>query len=180
VRSEGECLGAERTLTEACARSGKAALQAGAIELGKRAGGARLCLSPPVADQFDWTYYVVDSPTPECGSALPGGLIVAGCIPHFSTITGQWGRAGGRCERMSVISRQAGCRGWDMRVGHSAGASRRGKRIEPAGRWMQMGQIGRRRRSRRHGMSGQQRADHAGLWRGGAGTVAGKILPGAH
>ncbi|WP_415105335.1 M48 family metallopeptidase [Hyphomonas sp.] len=70
--SEGGCQGAELTLTEDVRMIGKR-LQAAAIELEAELEAQGYAFTP-VADQFDWTYYVVDSATPNA-FCLPGGYV---------------------------------------------------------------------------------------------------------
>ncbi len=70
--SEGGCQGAELELTEDVRTIGKR-LQAAAIELEAELEAQGYAFTP-VAEQFDWTYYVVDSATPNA-FCLPGGYV---------------------------------------------------------------------------------------------------------
>tara|TARA_R110002124_G_scaffold58404_23_gene162706 strand:+ start:1215 stop:2165 length:951 start_codon:yes stop_codon:yes gene_type:complete len=70
--SEAACVGAEQTLTEEVRAIGER-LQAAAIELEADLQTQGYTFTP-VADRFDWTYYVVDSETPNA-FCLPGGYV---------------------------------------------------------------------------------------------------------
>ena len=70
--TEAACAGAEQTLTQEVRAIG-ARLQAAAIELEADLQSQGYTFTP-VADQFDWTYYVVQSDTPNA-FCLPGGYV---------------------------------------------------------------------------------------------------------
>tara|TARA_R110000787_G_scaffold86174_2_gene183732 strand:+ start:11165 stop:12115 length:951 start_codon:yes stop_codon:yes gene_type:complete len=70
--SEAACVGPEQTLTEEVRAIGER-LQAAAIELEADLQTQGYTFTP-VADRFDWTYYVVDSETPNA-FCLPGGYV---------------------------------------------------------------------------------------------------------
>ena len=70
--SEAACVGAEQTLTEEVRAIGER-LQAAAIELEADLQTQGYTFTP-VADRFDWTYYVVNSETPNV-FCLPGGYV---------------------------------------------------------------------------------------------------------
>ncbi len=70
--TEASCTGADREITQAVREIGER-LEAAARELEReyRAKGFNI---PEVVDRFNWSYYVVDSPTPNA-FCLPGGYV---------------------------------------------------------------------------------------------------------